>query len=143
MLVQERDIKKLDLRDLKIVTKRAPTDEEMKSLLFAFKVARYCKSNALVFAKDERTVAIGFGQPSRIDAARIAVNKGGENLKGAVVASDGFLPFRDVVDVDVVADAGATAIIQPGGSIRDQEVIGAANEYGIAMIFSGMRVFKH
>ena len=141
LLVQERDIKKLDLRDLKIVTKRAPTDEEMKSLLFAFKVARYCKSNALVFAKDERTVAIGFGQPSRIDAARITVNKGGENLKGAVVASDGFLPFRDVVDV--IASAGVTAMIQPGGSIRDQEVIDAANEYGIAMVFSGMRVFKH
>jgi len=141
LLVQERDIKNLDLRNLKIVTKRAPTDEEMNSLLFAFKVARYCKSNALVFTKGERTVAVGFGQPSRIDAAHIAVNKGGENVKGAAVASDGFLPFRDVVDV--VAGAGVTAIIQPGGSIRDQEIIDAADEYGIAMVFSGMRIFKH
>ncbi|MBA7594862.1 Bifunctional purine biosynthesis protein PurH [subsurface metagenome] len=141
LLVQERDVRELDVRDLKIMTKRAPTDEEMRSLLFAFKVVRYCKSNALVFAKGERTVAIGFEQPSRVDAARIAVNKSGEKVKGAVVASDGFLPFRDVIDV--VAGAGVTAIIQPGGSIRDQEVIGAANEYGIAMVFSGMRVFKH
>ncbi|MDH5443125.1 MAG: bifunctional phosphoribosylaminoimidazolecarboxamide formyltransferase/IMP cyclohydrolase [Hadesarchaea archaeon] len=141
LLVQERDIKKLDLRDLKIVTKRAPTDEEIKSLLFAFKVVKYCKSNALVFTKGERTIAVSFGQPSRVDAARVAVNKSGEKVKGAVVASDGFLPFRDVIDV--VAGAGVTAIIQPGGSIRDQEVIDAANEYGIAMVFSGMRVFKH
>ncbi len=141
LLVQDRDVRELDVRNLKIVTKRVPTDEEMKSLLFAFKVARYCKSNALIFTKGERTVAVGFGQPSRVDAARTAVNKGGGNVKGAVVASDGFLPFRDVVDV--VADAGVTAIIQPGGSIRDQEIIDAANEYGIAMVFSGMRVFKH
>jgi len=141
LLVQERDVQKLDVHDIKIVTKRAPTDEEMKSLLFAFKVARYCKSNALVFTKGERTVAFGFGQPSRIDAAHIAVNKGGENVKGAVVASDGFLPFRDVVDA--IAGAGVTAMIQPGGSIRDQEVIDAADEYGIAMVLSGIRVFKH
>jgi phosphoribosylaminoimidazolecarboxamide formyltransferase/IMP cyclohydrolase len=141
MLVQDRDLKELDARELKIVTKRAPTDEEMRSMLFAFKVAKHCKSNALVFAKEGRTVSLGFGQPSRIDAAHIGVYKGGENVKGSVVASDGFLPFRDVVDL--VAGAGATAIIQPGGSIRDAEVIEAANQHGIAMVFTGVRHFKH
>ncbi len=141
LLVQERDIKELEACNLKIVTKRAPTDEEMKSLLFAFKIVKHCKSNALVFAKDKRTVSLGFGQPSRVDATRIGVQKGGENVKGSVVASDGFLPFRDVVDV--VAEAGVTAIIQPGGSVRDAEVIDAANQHGITMVFTGVRHFKH
>ena len=141
LLVQERDVKGLEVGDLKIVTKRGPTDGEMKSMLFAFEIVKHCKSNALVFAKGEKTVALGFGQPSRIDAARIGVYKGGENVKGSAVASDGFLPFRDVVDV--VADGGATAIIQPGGSIRDAEVIEAANQHGITMVFTGVRHFKH
>jgi phosphoribosylaminoimidazolecarboxamide formyltransferase/IMP cyclohydrolase len=141
LLVQEKDIKELEAGDLKIATKRAPTDEEMKSLLFASKIVKHCKSNALVFVKKERTVSLGFGQPSRVDAARIGVYKGGGNVKGSVVASDGFLPFRDVVDV--VADAGTTAIIQPGGSIRDAEVIEAANQHDIAMVFTGVRHFKH
>jgi phosphoribosylaminoimidazolecarboxamide formyltransferase/IMP cyclohydrolase len=141
LLVQEKDVRELDPRDLKIVTKRAPTEEEMRSMLFAFKIVKYCRSNALVFAKDERTVSLGFGQPSRVDAARIGVQKGGENVRGSVVASDGFLPFRDVVDV--VAEAGVTAIIQPGGSIRDAEVIEAADQHGIAMVFTGVRHFKH
>lgn len=141
LLVQERDIKKIDVRDIKIVSVRVPTDEEMKSMLFAFKVVKHCKSNALVFAKGGRTVSLGFGQPSRIDAARIGVYKGGEDVRGSVMASDGFLPFRDVVDL--VAEAGVTAIIQPGGSIRDAEVIEAANQRGIAMVFTGVRHFKH
>ena len=141
LLVQERDVEELEVGDLKIVTKRAPTDEEMKSMLFAFKIVKHCKSNALVFAKNGRTVSLGFGQPSRVDAARIGVYKGGENVKGSVMASDGFLPFRDVVDV--VADAGATAIIQPGGSVRDAEVVEAANQHNIAMVFTSVRHFKH
>jgi phosphoribosylaminoimidazolecarboxamide formyltransferase/IMP cyclohydrolase len=141
LLVQERDVKEIDVRGLKTVSVRAPTDEEMKSMLFAFKVVKHCKSNALVFAKGERTVSLGFGQPSRIDAARIGVYKGGEGVRGSVVASDGFLPFRDVVDL--VAEAGVTAIIQPGGSIRDAEVIEASNQRGIAMVFTGVRHFKH
>lgn len=141
LLVQDKDVKELGTEKLKVVTKRAPTEEELKALLFAFKVVRHCKSNALVFAKGQRTVGIGLGQTSRVDSAHIAVKKGSENIKGSVMASDAFFPFRDAVDT--AGKAGVTAIIQPGGSVRDKEVIAAADEYNIAMVFSGMRVFRH
>ncbi|MEW6069318.1 MAG: bifunctional phosphoribosylaminoimidazolecarboxamide formyltransferase/IMP cyclohydrolase [Candidatus Thermoplasmatota archaeon] len=141
LLVQDRDVKELEPEKFRVVTKRAPTNEELENLKFAFKVVRHCKSNALVFAKNLHTVAIGLGQTSRVDCAHIAAKKGGENIKNAVLASDAFFPFRDAVDV--AAKLGVTAIIQPGGSVRDQEVIDACNEYDIAMVFSGMRVFRH
>lgn len=141
LLLQDRDVKELDSSKLKVVTKRAPTQAQLKDLELAFKVVRHCKSNALVFAKDQRTLAIGLGQTSRVDCAWIAAKKGGEALKGSVLASDAFFPFRDAVDI--AAKAGVTAIIQPGGSVRDQEVIDAANEHNLAMVFSGMRVFRH
>jgi phosphoribosylaminoimidazolecarboxamide formyltransferase/IMP cyclohydrolase len=141
LLAQEKDVREINIKDLRVATRRAPSDEEVRSLLFAFKVVKHCRSNALVFARGERTISLGFGQPSRIDAARIGVSKGGEAIRGSVMASDGFLPFRDVVDH--VADAGVTAIIQPGGSIHDAEVIEAANQRGIAMVFTGVRRFKH
>lgn len=141
LLIQDRDIKELDEKELKIVTKRNPTEEEMKALLFAWKVCKHVKSNAIVYTLKDRTVGVGAGQMSRVDSSRIAAIKAHGNLKGTVVASDAFFPFRD--GVDTVAEAGATAIIQPGGSMRDDEVIEAANEHGIAMVFTGMRHFRH
>lgn len=141
LLVQDRDVKEPESEQFRVVTKKVPTNEELENLKFAFKVVRHCKSNALVFAKELRTVAIGLGQTSRVDCAWIAAKKGGERIKNAVLASDAFFPFRDAIDV--VAQAGVTAIIQPGGSIRDKEVIAACNEYNIAMVFSGMRAFRH
>ncbi|MDI6887428.1 MAG: bifunctional phosphoribosylaminoimidazolecarboxamide formyltransferase/IMP cyclohydrolase [Candidatus Thermoplasmatota archaeon] len=141
LLVQDRDVKELEESKFRVVTKRAPTEQELENLKFAFKVVRHCKSNALVFAKELHTVAIGLGQTSRVDCAHIAAKKGGENIRGSALASDAFFPFRDAVDV--AAKFGVSAIIQPGGSVRDQEVIDACNEYEIAMVFSGMRVFRH
>jgi len=141
LLIQDRDIKELDEKGIKIVTKRKPTEEEMKSLLFAWKVCKHVKSNAIVYALKDRTVGIGAGQMSRVDSSKIAAIKAQGSLKGTVVASDAFFPFRD--GIDTVAEAGATAVIQPGGSIRDDEVIEAANEHGIAMVFTGMRHFRH
>ena len=128
----------------KVVTDRAPTDAEWADLRFAWRASAVVKSNAIVLVKGRRTVGIGAGQMSRVDASRIAVMKAADqdvDLAGAVVASDAFFPFRD--GVDAAAEAGATAIIQPGGSIRDDEVVGAANEHGLAMIFTGRRVFRH
>jgi phosphoribosylaminoimidazolecarboxamide formyltransferase/IMP cyclohydrolase len=137
LLIQDRDT--IDIGDLKTVTEREPTDEEMKALLFAWKVAKHVKSNAIVLAKGERTVGIGAGQMSRVDSVEIAVKKAKE--KECVLASDAFFPFGD--GVDAAAKAGVTAIIQPGGSIRDEEVIAAANEHNMAMVFTGVRHFKH
>lgn len=144
LLMQTADNKELSLADLKVVTKKAPTQQELQDLLFAWKVAKYVKSNAIVFCKDGMTMGVGAGQMSRLDSARIASIKAEHaklSLKGTVVASDAFFPFRD--GLDVVVDAGATCVIQPGGSMRDQEVIDAANERGVAMVFSGVRHFRH
>ena len=130
--------------DLKVVTTRAPSEQELEDLLFAWRVAKFVKSNAIVYCGGGRTLGVGAGQMSRVDSARIAALKAanaGLSLAGSVVASDAFFPFRD--GVDVLAQAGARAVIQPGGSLRDEEVIGAANECGLAMVFTGMRHFRH
>jgi IMP cyclohydrolase (EC 3.5.4.10)/phosphoribosylaminoimidazolecarboxamide formyltransferase (EC 2.1.2.3) len=127
--------------DLKIVTRRAPTEAELADLLFAFRVCKHVKSNAIVYAKDGVTTGIGGGQTSRVDSSRIAVLKGGDRIAGSVLASDAFFPFADGVQAAI--EAGATAIIQPGGSMRDAEVISAADEAGLAMVFTGMRHFRH
>ncbi len=140
-LVQTVDHGMVDVAVAKVATQRAPTEAERLDLAFAWRVAKHVKSNAIVFAKDGVTVAIGAGQMSRVDSVRICERKAGEKLKGSVVASDAFFPFRD--GVDVLAQAGAVAVVQPGGSVRDDEVIGAANEHGLAMLFTGMRHFRH
>ena len=129
---------------LKVVTRVAPTEAQVDDLLFAWRVARFVKSNAIVYCSEGRTLGIGAGQMSRVDSTRIAAIKAanaGLSLAGSVVASDAFFPFRD--GLDVVADNGAVAVIQPGGSMRDSEVIGAADERGIAMVFTGIRHFRH
>ncbi len=144
LLVQERDLGMVDLSELKMVTERAPTEQELADLLFAWEVAKFVKSNAIVYAKNGRTIGIGAGQMSRVYSAKIAGIKAedeGLEVPGSVMASDAFFPFRD--GIDAAAKAGITAVIQPGGSIRDQEVIDAANEHGIAMVFTGMRHFRH
>jgi len=144
ILMQTADNHQLSLSDLKVVTKTQPTAQELQDLLFAWTVAQYVKSNAIVFCKDGMTMGVGAGQMSRLDSARIASIKAQHanlSLQGTVVASDAFFPFRD--GLDVVVDAGATCIVQPGGSMRDQEVIDAANERGVAMVFSGVRHFRH
>jgi phosphoribosylaminoimidazolecarboxamide formyltransferase / IMP cyclohydrolase len=140
-LVQSVDHGMVDLASAKVATMRAPTDAERADLAFAWRVAKHVKSNAIVFARDGATVAIGAGQMSRVDSVRICERKAGDKLKGAVVASDAFFPFRD--GVDVLAEAGAVAVVQPGGSVRDEEVIEAANGHGLAMLFTGMRHFRH
>lgn len=143
-LVQNPDTDTLTLDALKVVTKVQPSEQQLHDLLFAWKVARHVKSNAIVFTGQGMTLGVGAGQMSRIDSARIAAIKAdnaGLSLQGSAVASDAFFPFRD--GLDVVADAGAQCVIQPGGSIRDDEVIAAANERGIAMVFTGMRHFRH
>jgi len=140
-LVQTVDHGMVDLAQAKVATKRAPTDGERRDLAFAWRVAKHVKSNAIVFAKDGVTLAIGAGQMSRVDSVRICERKAGDKLKGSAVASDAFFPFRD--GVDVLAEAGAVAVVQPGGSVRDEEVIGAANEHNLAMLFTGMRHFRH
>jgi phosphoribosylaminoimidazolecarboxamide formyltransferase / IMP cyclohydrolase len=144
ILMQTADNHELQLSDLKVVTTRQPTPQQLQDLLFAWKVAKFVKSNAIVFCKDGMTMGVGAGQMSRLDSARIASIKAGHaqlSLQGTVVASDAFFPFRD--GLDVVVDAGASCVIQPGGSMRDQEVIDAANERGVAMVFSGVRHFRH
>ncbi len=150
-LLQSRDCGRISAGDLKIVTKRAPTPAEMRDLVFAFRVAKHVKSNAIVYVKDEATVGIGAGQMSRVDSSRIAAQKSADAAKaaglpqplavGSVVASDAFFPFAD--GLLSAAEAGATAVIQPGGSMRDDEVIAAADKAGLAMIFTGMRHFRH
>jgi|SRR3989344_4513590 len=141
LLVQTRQHDAIKEKNLKVVTKRKPTKEEMVSLTFAWKVNKHVKSNSVVFAKGKVTVGIGAGQMSRVDAVNIAIMKNQDRIKGSSMSSDAFFPFRD--GVDQAAKAGVTAIIQPGGSIRDEEVIAAANEHNIAMVFSGIRLFKH
>ncbi len=144
LLIQTADNKNVSAQDLKIVTRRQPTPQQMADLLFAWRVAKFVKSNAIVFCGEGKTLGVGAGQMSRVDSARIASIKAGNaglTLAGSVVASDAFFPFRD--GVDVVAAAGATAIIQPGGSLRDAEVIAAADEQNIAMVFTGVRHFRH
>ena len=144
LLMQTADNHELQLSDLKIVTQREPTPQQLQDLLFAWKVAKFVKSNAIVFCKDGMTMGVGAGQMSRLDSARIASIKAGHaqlSLQGTAVASDAFFPFRD--GLDVVVDAGAACIIQPGGSMRDPEVIEAANQRGVAMVFSGVRHFRH
>ena len=144
LLIQDKDLAELGPSDLKCVSMIQPTDSQMKDLLFAWKVAKYVKSNAIVYAKNQMTIGIGAGQMSRIYSAKIAgIKAADENLRveGSVMASDAFFPFRD--GIDAAAEAGISAIIHPGGSMRDDEVIAAANEHGIAMIFTGIRHFKH
>ncbi|WP_435749690.1 bifunctional phosphoribosylaminoimidazolecarboxamide formyltransferase/IMP cyclohydrolase [Thauera sp. AutoDN2] len=144
LLVQSADEARIQIAGLKVVTQRAPSDTEMRDMLFAWRVAKYVKSNAIVYCKDGMTIGVGAGQMSRVDSARIAKIKAenaGLQIGGCVVASDAFFPFRD--GLDVLAQAGATAVIQPGGSVRDEEVIAAADEQGIAMVFTGYRHFRH
>jgi phosphoribosylaminoimidazolecarboxamide formyltransferase / IMP cyclohydrolase len=144
LLIQTADNREITANELKVVTARQPTAEQLADLLFAWKVAKYVKSNAIVFCGGGMTLGVGAGQMSRIDSARIAGIKAGNaglTLQGSAVASDAFFPFRD--GLDVVIDAGATCVIQPGGSVRDDEVIAAANERGIAMVLTGVRHFRH
>ncbi|MBZ4647066.1 MAG: phosphoribosylaminoimidazolecarboxamide formyltransferase/IMP cyclohydrolase [Clostridia bacterium] len=141
LLVQEIDNQLLNMDEIKYVTDRKPTEQEMKDLIFAWKVVKHTKSNGIALVKNNMSVGIGPGQTNRITAANLAINYAGDRAKGAVMASDAFFPFPDCVEA--AAKAGITAIIQPGGSIKDQESIDACNKYGIAMIFTGMRHFKH
>ena len=150
-LAQDRDNKTIAPSDLKVVTKREPSERELEDMLFAFRVAKHVKSNAIVYAKDGATVGIGAGQMSRLDSSRIAARKAVDAAEaakapaplteGSVVASDAFFPFAD--GLMAAAEAGATAVIQPGGSIKDEEVIAAADEAGLAMVFTGVRHFRH
>lgn len=140
-LLQERDASIMEESRLKSMTPRSPNEGELKDLIFSWKVAKHAKSNAIVLAKGERTIGIGAGQVSRVDSAKVAIAKAGSKAQGSCMASDGFIPFRDTVEEAV--RAGVTAIIQPGGSIRDQEVIQFASENDIAMVFTGMRCFRH
>ncbi|MDX8396531.1 MAG: bifunctional phosphoribosylaminoimidazolecarboxamide formyltransferase/IMP cyclohydrolase, partial [Mariprofundaceae bacterium] len=137
LLVQQRDAHILTREACKVVTQRAPTEEEWNDMLFAWSVAKHVKSNAIVFAKSGVTLGVGAGQMNRVNSTRIAVQHGGDAIKGSAVASDAFFPFRD--GVDALAEAGATAVIQPGGSIRDEEVVKAADEHGLTMIYTGIR----
>ncbi|MCR8922983.1 bifunctional phosphoribosylaminoimidazolecarboxamide formyltransferase/IMP cyclohydrolase [Dasania sp. GY-MA-18] len=144
LLVQDRDLGSITAADLKIVSKRQPTEQEIRDLLFAWKVAKFVKSNAIIYGSGGRTIGVGAGQMSRINSARIAGIKAehaGLTVKGSVMASDAFFPFRD--GIDSAAEAGIAAVIQPGGSMRDDEVIAAADEAGMAMVFTGMRHFRH
>ncbi|MCE2572757.1 bifunctional phosphoribosylaminoimidazolecarboxamide formyltransferase/IMP cyclohydrolase [Motilimonas eburnea] len=144
LLVQDRDQGMVSLDDLKVVTKRQPSEQELSDALFCWKVAKYVKSNAIVYAKDKWTIGVGAGQMSRVYSAKVAgIKAADENLEvaGSVMASDAFFPFRD--GIDAAAEAGITCVIQPGGSMRDDEVIAAADEHGMAMVFTGMRHFRH
>jgi len=144
LLVQTPDSLNISVSDLKVVSDARPSDAQLSDLLFAWRIGKFVKSNAIVFCKDGMTLGVGAGQMSRVDSARIAAIKArnaGLDLSGAAVASDAFFPFRD--GLDVVVEAGARAVIQPGGSVRDDEVIAAANEHGIAMVFTGVRHFRH
>ena len=144
LLVQEADTETVKREELKVVTKRAPTEDELEELFFAWKVCKYTKSNAIVYTNNKRTLGIGCGQTSRVFSARIACLRAEDaklSLEGAALASDAFFPFRD--GVDAAAAAGIKCIIQPGGSIRDQESIDYCNANGMAMVFTGLRHFKH
>jgi phosphoribosylaminoimidazolecarboxamide formyltransferase/IMP cyclohydrolase len=142
LLVQDRDTERDDREAMEVVTERNPTDQEWQDLLFAWRVSRHVKSNAIVLAKDLATVGIGAGQMSRVDSVRLAIEKfRGDSLERAALASDAFFPFADGPQLAV--EAGVTAIVQPGGSVRDDEVVAAANEAGIAMVFTRRRHFRH
>jgi phosphoribosylaminoimidazolecarboxamide formyltransferase/IMP cyclohydrolase len=144
LLVQDKDIGSITAADVKVVTQRAPSEQEMADLLFAWRVAKFVKSNAIVYVKNGQTIGVGAGQMSRVYSAKIAGIKAadeGLEVPGSVMASDAFFPFRD--GIDAAAAAGITAVIHPGGSMRDQEVIDAANEHNIAMVLTGMRHFRH
>lgn len=141
LLIQDSDVKMLTPEDLKVVTKRQPTEQEIKAMLFGWKVVKHIKSNAIVLAKEDRTVGIGAGQMSRVDSVKIAIDKALTKTFGTIMASDAFFPFRD--GIDLVSKVGVKAVIQPGGSIQDEEVIKAADEYDMAMIFTGIRHFRH
>ncbi len=141
MLVQTRDTHRLSREDLKVVTERAPTEEELRALLFAWTVCKHTKSNAIIYARDGQTVGVGAGQMSRVDSVRIGAARAQLPVAGSVLASDAFFPFRD--GIDEAARHGITAVIQPGGSVRDDETIAAANEHGLAMVFTSIRHFKH
>jgi phosphoribosylaminoimidazolecarboxamide formyltransferase/IMP cyclohydrolase len=149
LLVQGRDTSRENVRDAKVVTKRAPTEEEWAALDFAWRICKHVKSNAIVYAANDRTLGIGAGQTSRVDSSKIAAMKmkdvrvphPASRVPIVVVASDAFFPFRD--GIDAAAAAGATAVIQPGGSVRDEEAITAADEHGMAMVFTGVRHFRH
>jgi phosphoribosylaminoimidazolecarboxamide formyltransferase/IMP cyclohydrolase len=144
LLVQARDDGRVQAHELRTVTKRAPSPAELQDLIVAWRIAKYVKSNAIVCVKDKATVGIGAGQMSRVVSSKVAALKAedaGLSIRGAAMASDAFLPFRD--GLDAVAEFGITSVIQPGGSVRDVEVIAAADEHGIAMVFTGMRHFRH
>ena len=141
MLVQTRDTHRLDRDDLKVVTKRAPTESEIDDLLFAWMVCKHTKSNAIIYARDKQTVGVGAGQMSRVDSVKIGAMRAQLPIKGSALASDAFFPFRD--GIDEAAKHGITAVIQPGGSVRDEEVIAAANEHDLAMVLTGIRHFRH
>ncbi len=141
LLVQDQDIKTLNQTELKIVTQKIPTEKELSNMLFAWKVLKHVKSNGILLAKDNCTVGIGPGQVSRVEAVDISIHKAGENIRDCILASDAFFPFRD--SIDKIAKTGIKAIIQPGGSIKDEEVIQACDEHGISMVFTGFRCFKH
>lgn len=144
LLIQDRDDHVIAEEDLRVVSERAPSEQEMRDMLFAWRVAKFVKSNAIIYASNERTIGVGAGQMSRVNSARIAAIKAehaGLEVAGAVMASDAFFPFRD--GIDNAAERGIKAVIQPGGSIRDDEIIAAANEAGIAMVFTGVRHFRH
>ncbi len=144
ILIQTADNHEISSTDLKVVSKKQPTPQQMADLLFAWRVAKYVKSNAIVFCGNGMTLGVGAGQMSRVDSTRIAAIKAqnaGLSLKDSVVASDAFFPFRD--GIDVLADAGASCVIHPGGSMRDEEVIAAADEHGLVMVLTGIRHFRH
>jgi phosphoribosylaminoimidazolecarboxamide formyltransferase/IMP cyclohydrolase len=144
LLVQDRDLGRISAADLKVVTRRAPTEQELRDLLFAWRVAKVVKSNAIVYCRDGMTIGVGAGQMSRVYSAKVAALKAadeGLEVRGSVMASDAFFPFRD--GIDQAAEAGIAAVIEPGGSLRDDEVIAAADEHGMAMVFTGMRHFRH
>ena len=141
ILVQDVDNKTLIKKDLEVVTDKSPSEKDVKTALFAWKVLRHAKSNGILIAKDNTTIGLGAGQVSRVDAVSMAIKKGGDRVVGSVLASDAFFPFRD--SIDAIKDSGISSVIQPGGSIRDQEVIDACNENGISMLFTGVRCFKH
>jgi phosphoribosylaminoimidazolecarboxamide formyltransferase/IMP cyclohydrolase len=144
LLVQDRDLGQVSESDLKVVTRKAPSDAQLRDLLFAWRVCKFVKSNAIVYCSDGMTIGVGAGQMSRVYSARIAGIKAadeGLEVKGSVMASDAFFPFRD--GIDAAHAAGITAVIEPGGSMRDDEVIAAADEHGMAMVFTGMRHFRH
>jgi len=144
LLVQDNDLALVGSEDLQVVSAREPTPTELSDMLFAWKVAKYVKSNAIVYAKDGQTIGVGAGQMSRVNSARIAAIKAehaGLEVRGSVMASDAFFPFRD--GIDNAAQVGIAAVIQPGGSMRDKEVIEAADEHAMTMVFTGMRHFRH